>query len=80
MPGERPFPKKKALNPSKDLKALANESQWLNFLCRRPDSNRHGSPHHPLKMACLPSSTTSAVKGIIYKRHGFGNRSGGVVG
>ena len=22
--------------------------------CPRPDSNRHGLPHHPLKMACLP--------------------------
>ena len=33
----------------------------LYFLwCRRPDLNRHGSPHYPLKIACLPSSTTSA--------------------
>jgi hypothetical protein len=22
--------------------------------CRRGDSNPHGFPHHPLKMACLP--------------------------
>ena len=28
--------------------------------CRRGDSNPHGFPHHPLKMACLPGSTTSA--------------------
>src|SRR3990172_806865 len=28
--------------------------------CRRGDSNPHGFPHHPLKMACLPNSTTSA--------------------
>jgi hypothetical protein len=28
--------------------------------CRRPDLNRHGSRHYPLKIACLPSSTTSA--------------------
>jgi len=41
--------------------------------CRRPDSNRHGSPHHPLKMACLPSSTTSVASNIIEKDHGFGN-------
>jgi hypothetical protein len=46
---------------------------WIFQQCRRPDSNRHGSPHHPLKMACLPSSTTSAVSAIIGKRHGFGN-------
>ena len=32
----------------------------FSLWCRRPDSNRHGSPHHPLKMACLPVSTTSA--------------------
>ena len=28
--------------------------------CRRRDSNPHGSPRHPLKMVCLPNSTTSA--------------------
>ena len=28
--------------------------------CRRGDSTPHGFPHHPLKMACLPGSTTSA--------------------
>jgi len=33
---------------------------FMSLWCRRPDSNRHGSPHHPLKMACLPDSTTSA--------------------
>ena len=52
------------------------EGNFLNkikVVCRRPDSNRHGSPHHPLKMACLPSSTTSAVKAIIEKEHRFGN-------
>ena|GEM_PF-3388145 len=31
--------------------------------CRRPDLNRHGFPHYPLKIACLPSSTTSAQIG-----------------
>ena len=52
------------------------EGNFLNeikVVCRRPDSNRHGSPHHPLKMACLPSSTTSAASNIIEKDHGFGN-------
>src|SRR3972149_9723469 len=32
--------------------------------CRRGDSNPHGFPHHPLKMACLPGSTTSAREEI----------------
>jgi hypothetical protein len=31
------------------------------YWCRRRDLNPHGSPHHPLKMACLPDSTTSAL-------------------
>ena len=29
--------------------------------CRWPDSNRHGLRHCPLKTACLPNSTTSAI-------------------
>ena len=33
--------------------------------CRRPDLNRHGFPHYPLKIACLPTSTTSALKNPI---------------
>jgi hypothetical protein len=41
----------------------ACRAQLCGQKCRRPDSNRHGSPHHPLKMACLPSSTTSAMFG-----------------
>ncbi len=36
------------------------KSLLLLAWCRRGDSNPHGFPHHPLKMACLPSSTTSA--------------------
>ena len=28
----------------------------LKKWCRRPESNRHEFPHHPLKMACLPIS------------------------
>jgi hypothetical protein len=31
-----------------------------NRWCPRPDLNRHGSPHYPLKIACLPGSTTWA--------------------
>ena len=31
-----------------------------NLWCRRPDLNRHEFPHYPLKIACLPDSTTSA--------------------
>ena len=26
----------------------------FSLWCRRGDSNPHGFPHHPLKMACLP--------------------------
>lgn len=29
-------------------------SHWTTIWCRRPDSNRHGSPHTPLKRARLP--------------------------
>jgi len=36
------------------------DKDWL--WCRRGDSNPHGFPHHPLKMACLPGSTTSALE------------------
>ena len=44
--------------------------------CRRGDSNPHGSPHHPLKMACLPSSTTSARKENPYYPWSGGKASG----
>ena len=34
---------------------------FIYVWCRRPDLNRHGSPHTaPLKTACLPNSTTTA--------------------
>ena len=36
------------VTPKKPLNLL------LYFWCRWPDSNRHSSRHHPLKMACLP--------------------------
>jgi len=53
----------------------------LNRWCPRPDLNRHGSPHYPLKIACLPGSTTWA-KGLRFmsgllglgRRVGFGFR------
>ena len=35
--------------------ATLNE-QRFNIWCRWPDSNWHGSPHHPLKVARLPIS------------------------
>ena len=44
------------ISPTKKPPCWRLNSQW----CRRGDSNPHGSPHHPLKMACLPNSTTSA--------------------
>src|SRR4030065_1048289 len=44
--------------------------------CRRGDSNPHGSPHHPLKMACLPGSTTSARE-EIHLIHGAAERQAG---
>lgn len=31
-----------------------NTDPISQYTCRRPDSNRHGFHHHPLKMACLP--------------------------
>ena len=30
--------------------------------CRRPESNRHRLPHHPLKMACLPIPPRRLIK------------------
>ena len=36
---------------------MINLLKW----CRWPDSNRHGFRHCPLKTACLPDSTTSAL-------------------
>jgi integrase len=39
-----------------------SDSPVVSIWCRRGDSNPHGFPHHPLKMACLPCSTTSARK------------------
>ena len=45
------------------------DSVW----CRRGDSNPHGFPHHPLKMACLPGSTTSARE-EIHLIHGAAER------
>jgi hypothetical protein len=43
--------------------------------CPRPDLNRHGSPHYPLKIACLPGSTTWA-KRSIHQRPGYWDLAG----
>ena len=58
-----PFHPVRGIKKGASLAACAfTHSLW----CRRPDSNRHEFPHHPLKMACLPSSTTSARKETLY--------------
>src|SRR4030067_2366513 len=41
--------------------------------CPRGASKPHGFPHHPLKMACLPGSTTSARE-EIHLIHGAAER------
>jgi integrase len=42
------------------IKLEASDTKDKERWCRRPDLNRHGSRHYPLKIACLPNSTTSA--------------------
>jgi len=56
---------KSAQNPRKVKKGTRqkpdslSDSKW----CRRRDLNPHGSPHHPLKMACLPVPPLRRVAG-----------------
>src|SRR3990172_6363110 len=59
----------------KRIKGIRKNPNSLSGLtwCRRGDSNPHGFPHHPLKMACLPGSTTSARE-EIHLIHGAAER------
>ena len=42
------------LAPKTKKGAVPQDSPFLCFWCRWPDSNRHSSRHCPLKTACLP--------------------------
>jgi len=57
--------------PSNLLEPFMISCGW----CPRPDLNRHGSRHYPLKIACLPGSTTWARKGCA-RRPGYWDLAG----